>query len=200
MPASATPAHEVRARVMDAMAAAVAEKGYGPVTINDVVRHAAISKSTFYGQFAGKEDCFLAAYAAASEQVLDVLVRAASAPGEPAAARVRAATGAYLSTMAASPALTRTFIVEVLAAGPAALAARHAVNARFAAVLRELTEANRRVDPGAGVLSETAALVVVGGINELVLAAVVEDRVARLPELAPAVAALVRAAVEAPEG
>src|ERR687893_3211952 len=59
-----------RARLLEAVGRAVAEKGYAGATIDDVVRRAGVSKKTFYEHFADKEECFLAAYEAASEELL----------------------------------------------------------------------------------------------------------------------------------
>jgi len=197
MPARAAPTDVVRARVMEGLVEAVSTKGYVAVTISDIVRAAQVSKSTFYAQFADKEECFLAAYAATSENVLEVLVEAGSREGLSDDDRIRAATEAYLGVIAANPALSRTFIVEVLAAGPAALQARHRVNRRFADELRRLVdERQEKTDPAHPSLSAPAALILVGGMNELVLDAVVEDRIDTLPGLADRVARLVRAAVD----
>jgi AcrR family transcriptional regulator len=51
-----------RARMLDAMARAVATKGYARVSVADVVQLAGVSRRTFYEQFRDKEDCFLVAY------------------------------------------------------------------------------------------------------------------------------------------
>jgi len=193
MPAQAAPTDVVRARLMEGLVSAVSAKGYVAVTISDIVRAAQVSKSTFYAQFTDKEECFLAAYAATSEGVLEVLVEAGSREGLSDDERIVAATEAYLGVIAANPALSRTFIVEVLAAGPAALQARHRVNRRFADELRRLVDERQE---GRGTLSAPAALILVGGMNELVLDAVVEDRVDTLPGLADRVARLVSAAVD----
>ena len=58
-----------RARLLEAVGRAVAEKGYAAATIEDVVRGAGVSKKTFYEHFADKEGCFLAAYEAAAEEL-----------------------------------------------------------------------------------------------------------------------------------
>lgn len=176
---------------MGGLGAAVAAKGYAATTISDVCAAAQISKSTFYAQYADKEACFLDAYELGTTLVLEV-VRSAARDGARSGAtleeRLLASSRAYLTAMTLDPDGTRTFIVEVLGAGPAALAKRHEVSRRFAAQLRELAaEEGILLDPA-------AALFVVGGINELVLAAVVEDRTAQLPELAPLVARLVLSA------
>ena len=51
-----------RARLVEGMIQAVAEKGYAAATVTDAVRAARVSRGTFYAQFASKEECFLEAY------------------------------------------------------------------------------------------------------------------------------------------
>ncbi len=59
-----------RTRLLEATGRAVAEKGYAAATIDDIVRGAGVSKKTFYEHFSDKLDCFLAAYEAASDELL----------------------------------------------------------------------------------------------------------------------------------
>src|SRR5436305_12707694 len=56
-----------RARLLEAMVRAVAEKGYEAATVADAVRLARVSRGTFYELFASKEACLLAAYRAGYE-------------------------------------------------------------------------------------------------------------------------------------
>src|SRR3954454_17806727 len=51
-----------RGRMLEAMALAVAEKGYGATAVADVIAGAGVSRKTFYEHFTNKEACFLAAY------------------------------------------------------------------------------------------------------------------------------------------
>src|SRR5215210_6719660 len=113
MPPRPVPEQEVRAAIMAGLVAAVAKRGYGSTTINDIVNEAHVSKSTFYAQFSGKEECYLAAYELASDTVLDLIVTAA-AQDLPHEERILAASRAYLDRAAQDPATTRTFILEVL--------------------------------------------------------------------------------------
>ena len=183
MPASPAPPDLVRARVLFGLSQAVAESGYAAVRVADIARHARISKSTFYAHFADKEEAFAAGFRESSEELISEIARVA-ASAETVEEGIRAATEHYLSRLADDPAQTRTFILEVFAAGPAAIAARHEVMERFATLIRQLF-ATRDVD-----LPETTARFLVGGINELVLAAVAAGRTAELPALAPDIAAL----------
>jgi len=77
-----------RRRLCGAMVHAVAERGYEGAGISYVCALAGVSKRTLYQRFAGKEECFLAAY----EQIVGrVLARmnAALDQGEAAGRRAR---------------------------------------------------------------------------------------------------------------
>ncbi len=51
-----------RAKLLDGMVRAVAEKGYAAATVADAVRLARVSRGTFYELFESKEACLAAAY------------------------------------------------------------------------------------------------------------------------------------------
>jgi AcrR family transcriptional regulator len=135
-----------RARMLEAVGRAVAEKGYAAATIDDIVRGAGVSKKTFYEHFADKLDCFLAAYEAASDELLEHVraaqETAAGVDGGAWLARTRAGIHAYLRWLAAEPALARVFLIEVAAAGPEALERRERLRDRYAERMRELQVAN----------------------------------------------------------
>jgi AcrR family transcriptional regulator len=188
MPA-AVPATEVRARILGAMAAAVAEKGYAAVTIDDLARGARISKRTFYDHFADKHACFLAAYDAAAAAVYDAVEQAAD-PGLAWRARVDAVIASYLRALAAQPEMTRVFHVEILAAGPEALDRHLGVNRRYVALLRRIVR-----EGGERRLGQPTAIALLGAVNELVLHAIAEGRTRRLPAQAATVKPLIDAAL-----
>ena len=56
----ARPAEGARDRILAAVAELVAEKGYQSMAITEIASRAAVSLTTFYDLFAGKEDAFLA--------------------------------------------------------------------------------------------------------------------------------------------
>ena len=106
-----------RGRLLCAIADAVAEKGYPATSVADVIALAGVSRKTFYEHFRVKEDCFLAAYDAGVDLVLDAIVAARPEPGDDSwIALMRARVRAYLDTLAANPAFARTFLIEVFAA------------------------------------------------------------------------------------
>lgn len=169
MPATAI-AEGNTARLLEGLATAVAEKGYRATTIADIVRHARVSKRTFYEQFPDKESCFLAAYRDASDRTLSAIATAVD-PARPWEDQTRAAMRAYLGALEENVAMTRTFLLEIHVAGEPALALRGDIHRRFADLLRALASAARNKHPELGVLSRPMARALVGGINELVLAA-----------------------------
>jgi AcrR family transcriptional regulator len=130
-----------RARLLEATGRAVAEKGYAAATIDDIVRGAGVSKKTFYEHFPDKLGCFLAAYEAASDELLEH-VRAAQDTETDWVDSTRAGIHAYLRWLAAEPALARVFLIEIAAAGPEALERRERVRDRYAERMRELQTTN----------------------------------------------------------
>lgn len=195
-PSSATE-QDVPRRLVEGLAAAIAEKGYAQTTIADIVRHARVSKRTFYEHFTDKETCFLAGYVALSEETLRIIAGAAAVEGT-WEERVHAAVRAYLEALESKPELTRTYLLEIHAAGPRALEARRRVHRRFAEQMRSLVDAAREQQPALRPLSEAMATALVGGINELVLVAAEGKKPARLGELTETAADLVIAVVTAP--
>src|SRR5580693_974681 len=186
------PAEAHRLRLVGAMAACLAEKGYSTVTIADIARQAHVSKRTFYEHFPDKDACFIACYETLSNIVLQAIVEAMS--GDlPWAKRIRASTRAYLATLESQPALTRTLMMDIYAAGPQALRVRRQVLRRFADNLRRVIDQGRKENPKLPRLSQAMATAIIGGINELVLVAVEEGRAHRLTELSGTAEALLQA-------
>jgi AcrR family transcriptional regulator len=163
-----------RQRLLVAMAELLAEQGYASVTVTDVVARARVSKRTFYQHFSDREECLLATYRVVAEGPLHMIAQAAqSVAGRGLSLREEIAglTGAYLAAMAEHPLLTRAMLTEPGSTGPAGRRARREVLRRFADQLVALA-AGVGDHAGARPLSPTLAQALVGGINELVLAAV----------------------------
>ncbi|HEX2016705.1 MAG TPA: TetR/AcrR family transcriptional regulator [Solirubrobacteraceae bacterium] len=161
-------AESQRGRLLAAIADAAAEKGYAQVAVADVIERAGVSRRAFYEQFPNKEACFLAAYDAGVDLLLDAVAEAIETSGPDWPQRVRAATACYLAMLEATPSFARTFLVEILAAGPQALERMAAVHERFADHLRAVHAAARREIPELPALPEHAYRAAVGAMNELV--------------------------------
>ncbi|MEP6823970.1 MAG: TetR/AcrR family transcriptional regulator [Ramlibacter sp.] len=184
--------HAHVSRLLEGMAHAVAAKGYGDTTIADIVREASVSRRTFYEHFSTKAECLIALYEAASHNALKVL-KGALDPAHPWRTQVEQALCAYLGCMAESPVLMRTLFIEILGLGAQGLAARRRVNQEIADFLLGLADSG----PGGKPLSPDMAMAIVGGINELVLQYIEQDRVAHLQQLVAPSSQLVRAVTQA---
>lgn len=179
-------------RLIEGMLAAIEQRGYAATTIADIVAHARVSKRTFYEHFRDKEECFLAAYAAASAETMRVIAEAAVGLST-FEQQIRASVQAYLSYLEEKRALTRVFLLEIHAAGAPALKMRRQIHQQFAEQMQMLVEAARADGARVKSLSPQTAIAVVGGINELVLVAL--EKKAKLAELAETATDLVRAVI-----
>jgi AcrR family transcriptional regulator len=187
-----------RSRLLLALGRAVAEKGYGAATIDDIVRGAGVSKKTFYEHFRDKEDCFLAAYEESSDQLLARL-RAAHADPQDWLERTRAGIAAYLRWLAADPALARVFLIEVAAAGPRAAERRERLRDRFADLLRQRQEEAREENPTLPRLPIEIFQAVVAAVDELVVRRIRAGGAEDLPALEPILLYMQLALLAGPE-
>lgn len=167
-----------RTRIIDALVAVVAEQGYGDARVTDVIARAGVSRKTFYEHFSDKDECFLAAY----DQILAELMGATAAGfevGDDWPDRVREGLIAFLGVLADKPAAARMCIVEVLAAGPTAIARRDNAIRGFT----HFIDAGRLEAPR-GIPSFTA-VGVLGGINEVLYSEIRRGAARDLPRLMP---------------
>jgi AcrR family transcriptional regulator len=165
--------HNQRARLVEAAMYIFGTRSFGEARVADVLERAAISRKTFYEQFADKEACFMAAYDAAATRARDA-IRAAARDHERRADGVRAGIHALMQFLADEPELARLLVVEVTGAGPTALRRRNEALHQFAVMLAR----------GDGEGTPVAAQVTAGGIWEVAHALVLDGRAGELPDLA----------------
>src|SRR3954466_946505 len=106
-----------RARLLEGMTQAVAEKGYAAATGADAVRAARVSRGTFYALFDSKEECFLEAYRHGVDVLVERIDDAVAATDGDWRAKLRAALRAYLSELDAEPRFARALLFEIHVAG-----------------------------------------------------------------------------------
>jgi AcrR family transcriptional regulator len=158
----------------------VSDKGYPETRVVDVIGLAGVSRKTFYELFTSKEDCFLATYDVLLGNLLgDTAKGFESKPGAPWAERVAAALDELLKHLAEHPDEARFAIVEVLAAGPRALARRDAALRQFTGFLDAGRAETSTELPGITSLS------LAGGINELLYSEILHGAASRLPSRLP---------------
>jgi AcrR family transcriptional regulator len=164
-----------RERILSAVVQATAELGYTDMSVEAIIARAGVSRRTFYEHFKNKEDAFLAAYDATVHR-LATHVRRAYLQQTTALERLRAGIGAYLQFLATEPEVARMGIVEVLAAGPRALARRGDALRLFAEIvednIHQLVPSCRR--------PALTAQTIVGGIYEVVFSLILTGRTAEL--------------------
>ena len=174
------PLHVVRAsqreRLLEAMLASVAERGYAATTVPQVVADARVSRNAFYALFTDKTACFLAL---CDELASDLYDQLSSLEGEDWVESLRRGASIYLRWWAERPAFARTYFVELPSAGPRAVEQRDRQYARFRALFTELAKLAR---PEGDVPALVPRLLVVS-ITELVAEEVRAGRTARLTAL-----------------
>ena len=169
-----------RDRVFQAVAESVYESSFAQMSVEDVVRRAGISRRTFYELFANKDEAFLAAFEEAAARLIEG-VRRAYAGERTFPARVIAGHRAFLQLLAASPEFANMCIIEVLAAGPTAIAKRTAVMEEFAGLIHENANETRR----SKAIPRQTAETIVGGVYETIFRKIAADKSKDLPELLP---------------
>jgi AcrR family transcriptional regulator len=166
-----------RLRIVAAMLRVLPGRGYHAITIGDLTGEAGVSRAAFYGQFASKEECFLATYDLASQWLCERIERAVPA-GDEWPARVQAGAAEVLRLLAANPTLAHLIAIEAPQAGPAARERQQAFLARFAAALRAGRPARPRLPAD---LEE----LLLGGAVALIARYVETDRAEQLLDVTP---------------
>jgi AcrR family transcriptional regulator len=169
-----------RERVLRAVVEVASRTGYGALTVRDVIERAGVSRRTFYDHFDNKEQAFLAAYQLVVGR-LATDVEEASAKGGTWCESIVLGLSTFLDRLARDPALAHLCVVEVLAAGPPALASRAAAMEAFRAFLEPGFDEAPDGLPVPALAAETA----IGGAYEVVYSLVLQGRTPELPALLP---------------
>jgi AcrR family transcriptional regulator len=151
-----------RAKLLEAMVRAVAEKGYEAATVADAVKLARVSRGTFYELFESKEACLAEAYRVGNE-VLEQRVSDATRDAPDWQTEIRRGIRAYLQTLDEEPVFARVYLLEWSAVGDQ----REAALRRFA---RRYGKSFSR--SGAPVPPDGALYVLAAGVHALACARV----------------------------
>jgi AcrR family transcriptional regulator len=174
-----------RARLLQAATEAVAEQGYVKTTVADILARAGVSRATFYQLFRDKEDCFAAAYELNAGFVAAVMaaeLEQVRARERDPLQRLDHVLTVFLSALRSAPALARVFLVEVYAAGPAAIEQRRASMEGFADIVAETHRGETGV-LGTAASQRFAAQAFVGAVSAMVTNAVGVGETDDLPRL-----------------
>lgn len=110
-------ARNQRVRIHGAMVRALAAEGYDSVSVRLLIALAGVSRRSFYEQFAGKEDCFLATFDEIAKQHLAIVRRACALTQGGRHRGLEAAIGAYAAAVASDPDAAALVLVHPLAPG-----------------------------------------------------------------------------------
>jgi AcrR family transcriptional regulator len=174
-------ARNQRERILAAVAQVASTRGYGAMSVQDVVREAGVSRRTFYEQFKNKDHAFLAAYDEASGRLMTT-IRTGIDAEKTFEDKISAGFRAFLELLAASPAFAKMCIVEVLAAGPEAIARRAKTMEDFTEIFEVAAQQTLvKENPPSPLIAET----IVGGVYETVYRRIARGETAELPKLLP---------------
>lgn len=164
--------------MLAAMRDEVAQRGFKEVPVAAVISRAGVSRKTFYEHYASKEECFVALYERELERLLMPALRAFQGT-EAWVDRLRTALGVLLGGLAADPVAARICFVEVLAAGPKALARRNEAMAKLDPMFER-----ENVSTAVGSSRPRAVTAgAIGYLSEVLNREIAAGRAERLPEL-----------------
>jgi len=169
-----------RRRLLAGIAKALAENGFARLTVEHVIENAGVSRRTFYEHFESREECLLAAYDAASDELWRAGKGAVAVAGD-WPDRVRAAVGAALDFLAADPDRAHLFTIEARVSGEA-VASRQRADTKWAAAL---LRGGRALSQRAAGLPAATEAALVENVAALAGANVLSGVTALLPGLAP---------------
>jgi len=177
-----------RRRLFAAAAAVFSQMGYGEATAEAIARRAGMSKATFYEHFGNKEDCIVALFDAAIEVVVGAMRAAGDSnlDADPAV-RVRVTTEAFLGALEQFPDEAQTLLVEIVGAGPRAMARRDKAIDAVAQYIDELNQRDFERGAAPRFASPHDAFAIVGAVVELASRQIRTGRPATIAELEPVV-------------
>ncbi len=169
-----------RERLLEAVLVVSGELGYEKVAVRHVIEQAKTSRATFYKHFDDREDCFAQAYSDACGWLYRRLIGAAKR--QPSWREgLRAALAELLEFCANQPAIAKALLVEVHAAGERPLAQRRDLMERLS---RALDSARDEI-PSRQAPPPVTSDFIVGAIDTLLAAKLLDGDAARAPEMLP---------------
>lgn len=169
-----------RERILEAMLIVSGELGYEQVAVRHVIERAQASRATFYKHFEDREDCFAQAYAEAGEWLCARLIAAGKRQASWREG-LRAALAELLEFCANQPEVAKALLVEVHAAGERPLAERRELMGRLSRAL----DSGRQELPSRHAPPPVAADFIVGAIDTLLAAKLLDGDAKRAPEMLP---------------
>ena len=188
---------ENRQRLLEALAEAIRERGLRGTQIADIVRRARTSRRTFYECFDDKEACFVELVREATTQMLATIEQSVdlAAPWD---AQIDTAIDIYVQALAEDPAMTATISRELPALGLRGAAVQREGIERYAGFMVRMLGSELVRAAGVVAPSMETAVMLLGGVNELVIHAV--DHGEPLSTVADVAKDVIKAVIGRPAG
>jgi len=168
-----------RERLLAAVPAVAAERGYEAMSVADIVKAAAVSRNAFYKNFRDKQDCVATAHELGHERLFEVLSTSCY-EGATIEERVGTALEAGLDVLAGDPALARFLFIEAPSGGDEIALRYHEWLGRYGVLLRSAAPDL----PPESVPPPEVEQVIVGGIASRVASEVLRGKGQKLRDLA----------------
>lgn len=155
-----------RQRLVDAMAASIADIGYSGTTVAEIVRRARTSRRTFYEYFSDREACLVALLGDTNRSTIQV-ISAAVDPAAPWETQIRQAVQAWIANAESQPAVMLSWIRDLPALGMAARELQKQVTEAFITLIQTLSDTDELHAAGIKTVSRQRAIMLIGGLREL---------------------------------
>lgn len=156
-----------RRRLLDGLAAALRVRDYQQVTVADVVQHARTSKRTFYQNFASKQECLVALLRDSVSRTV-AQIEAAVQQDATWPEQARQAIEALVASVASEPEVHLTWLRAAPSLGAEGRALSREAMAGFVSLIQGLAQAPALRAAGVAQPSRSMAIVLVGGLRELI--------------------------------
>jgi len=162
------------------MLVAVGTHGYERTSVQDAITNAGLYRQAFYDNFEDKLDCYLQAIDAGSAWI-ELAMRQVTTGESTWRGRLRGALGGLLSYLDENPEIGRALLVEVHAAGGAAVEKRTEAMERAAAMMDLAREESEDAAPAISAEAVVAGILAV--LHTRLAARQTGDFIRLLPEL-----------------
>ena len=167
-----------RRRLLAGAARALAEHGYAELTVEQILKEAGVSRTTFYEHFKNRRDCVLAAHEAAFERLSTAIARVCAGEGA-WPDRLAVSVGVTVDYAAAAPEEAQLLVPDTMGADP--VLARRAQDSTDFFV--DLLRPGREYSAAAAELPELTERALVGAATSVIGARLGSDQADHLPGL-----------------
>jgi AcrR family transcriptional regulator len=170
-----------RRRILRAIGELVAERGYGDVTVELIVKRAHVSFKTFYNHFSSKEECFQALFDSAFRSAERTVRERLGSESNSWADQVVLALSTLIELVVAEPIIARAVIVEAPTVGSGMVERNESATTALVPLFR----AGRQLNPRGADLPATIEDTLAGSVFWSIYQRLIVGEAESLPDLLP---------------